>query len=70
MIDPTKGALAKPGIRTKSAMPTTDDDTLPPFALPGIGQNKVTAAFDGGLICSDGGVSWYRRASRSANCMA
>ncbi|HUB14787.1 MAG TPA: hypothetical protein VMB34_22760 [Acetobacteraceae bacterium] len=51
-------------------MPTTDDDTLPPFALPGIGQNKVTAAFDGGLICSDGGVSWYRRASRSANCMA
>ena len=34
-------------------MPATDDDTLLPFALPGICQKKVTAAFDGGLISSD-----------------
>jgi hypothetical protein len=37
-------------------MPATDDDTLLPFALPSICQKKVTAAFDGGLISSDGGV--------------
>ena len=37
-------------------MPATDDDTLLPFALPSIRQKKVTAAFDSGLISSDGGV--------------
>jgi hypothetical protein len=37
-------------------MPVSDDDTLLPFSLPGICQKKVTAAFDGGLIGSDGGV--------------
>jgi len=37
-------------------MPATDDDTLLPFALPSICEKKVTAAFDGGLISSDGGV--------------
>ena len=41
---------------TESAMPANDDDTLLPFSLPGICQKKVTAAFDGGLISSDGGV--------------
>jgi hypothetical protein len=37
-------------------MPATDDDTLLPFALPNVGKKKVTAAFDGGSISSDGGV--------------
>jgi hypothetical protein len=37
-------------------MPTNDDDTLLPFSLPNICQKKVTAAFDGGRISSDGGV--------------
>jgi hypothetical protein len=37
-------------------MPATDEDTLLPFSLPSICQKKVTAAFDGGLISSDGGV--------------
>src|SRR6202142_2198023 len=37
-------------------MPATDDDTLLPFSLPSICQKKVNAAFDGGLISSDGGV--------------
>jgi len=41
---------------TESAMPATDDDTLLPFSLPSICQKKVTAAFDGGRISSDGGV--------------
>jgi Transposase DDE domain group 1 len=37
-------------------MPTNDDDTLLPFSLPSICQRKVTGAFDGGRISSDGGV--------------
>jgi len=37
-------------------MPATDDDTLLPFSLPNVCRNKVTAAFDGGTISSDGGV--------------
>src|SRR6202162_6173468 len=37
-------------------MPADDNDTLLPFALPSIRQKKVTAAFDGGRISSDGGV--------------
>ena len=37
-------------------MPTAADNTLLPFSLPSICQKKVTAAFDGGRISSDGGV--------------
>ena len=37
-------------------MPATDDDTLLPFTLPSLCKKKVTAAFDGGTISSDGGV--------------
>jgi len=37
-------------------MPANDDDTLLPFSLPSICKKKVTAAFDGGRISSDGGV--------------
>lgn len=37
-------------------MPATEDDALLPFSLPSIHRKKVTAAFDGGLISSDGGV--------------
>lgn len=37
-------------------MPATDDDTLLPFSLPNVCRKKVTAAFDGGTISSDGGV--------------
>ena len=37
-------------------MPATDEDTLLPFSLPNVCRKKVTAAFDGGAISSDGGV--------------
>jgi hypothetical protein len=37
-------------------MPVADDDTLLPFTLPPICRKKVTAAFDGGTISSDGGI--------------
>jgi hypothetical protein len=37
-------------------MPANDDDKPVLFSLPSICQKKVTAAFDGGVISSDGGV--------------
>jgi len=32
------------------------DDTTVPFLFPAVGRKKVTAAFDGGRLTSDGGV--------------
>ena len=40
------------------------DDTLHPFDLPAVSRKKVTAAFDGGLISSDGGLMILREADR------
>lgn len=37
-------------------MPATDDAPPLPFSLPSISGKKITAAFDGGRISSDGGV--------------
>ena len=45
-------------------MPTAAEDTLLPFALPSIGHKKITAAFDGGRISSDGGVLLLAGADR------
>ena len=38
--------------------------TLLPFALPSVERKKVTAAFDGGKITSDGGVALLAQAER------
>jgi hypothetical protein len=32
------------------------DDTIPLFAFPAVQGKKITAAFDGGRMSSDGGV--------------
>ena len=40
------------------------DDSLLPFHLPAAQRKKVTAAFDGGLISSDGGLVLLREAER------
>jgi len=32
------------------------DDTVLPFSFPAIGRKKLTAAFDGRRLASDGGV--------------
>ena len=40
------------------------DDSLLPFDLPTVCRKKVTAAFDGGLISSDGGLVLLREAER------
>ena len=40
------------------------DDTLLPFALPSVQRKKLTAAFDGGRISSDGGLMLLGTAER------
>ena len=41
-----------------------DDDTTEPFGFPAIGRKKLTAAFDGGRLTSDGGVLLLAAAER------
>ena len=52
------------------------DDTVLPFDLPAVRRKKVTAAFDGGRLSSDGGVlllrgveRWLDIAGRLARCL-
>src|SRR5436309_11125628 len=40
------------------------EDTLLPFAFPPVQRKKVTAAFDGGRLTSDGGVMLLAAAER------
>lgn len=40
------------------------DDSLLPFDLPAVHRKKVTAAFDGGLVSSNGGLLLLREAER------
>jgi len=40
------------------------DDTIEPFAFPAVGRKKLTAAFDGGRLTSDGGVMLLGAAER------
>jgi hypothetical protein len=41
-----------------------DQDTDIPFDLPSVSRKKITAAFDGGRISSDGGVMLLSAAER------
>ena len=40
------------------------DDTILPFSFPAVHANKVTAAFDGGRLTSNGGVMLLAMAER------
>ncbi len=40
------------------------DDTIEPFGFPAVGRKKLTAAFDGGRLTSDGGVMLLAAAER------
>ncbi len=46
------------------------DDTSLPFAFPAVERKKVTAAFDGGRITSDGGVMLLAQAERRLSIAA
>ena len=42
------------------------DTTILPFSFPAVGRKKITAAFDGGRLTSDGGVMLLALADRRA----
>jgi hypothetical protein len=46
------------------ATPAMTDDSLLPFCFPAVQRKKVSAAFDGGRITSDGGVMLLAQAER------
>jgi hypothetical protein len=46
------------------ATPAMLDDSLLPFSFPAVWRKKITAAFDGGRITSDGGVMLLGQAER------
>lgn len=41
-----------------------EQDTLLPFAFPAVARKKVSAAFDGGMLSSDGGVLLLRNVEK------
>jgi len=41
-----------------------DDDSFLPFSLPAVCRKKVSIAFDGGRLSSDGGVLLLREVER------
>ena len=40
------------------------DNTIAPFSFPAVARKKITAAFDGGRLTSDGGVMLLGLADR------
>ena len=57
-------AEASPCGRSEPATPAITDDSLLPFSFPAVAGKKVTAAFDGGRLSSDGGVMLLAQAER------
>ncbi len=49
---------------SKQPEPSQSDDNLLPFSFPAVQRKKITAAFDGGRITSDGGVMLLAQAER------
>jgi hypothetical protein len=63
---------ANPSTRQKmpQATPATKDDSATPISFPAVGRKKVTAAFDGGRLTSDGGVLLLAQAERAMGICA
>ena len=58
MLKPT------PSPSTANATPAMTDDTILPFSFPAVHAKKITAAFDGGRLTSNGGVMLLAMAER------
>jgi hypothetical protein len=48
----------------RSATPVMSEDTLLPFDLPSVARKKLSVAFDGGMLSSNGGVLLLRGVER------
>src|ERR1035437_4435219 len=53
-----------PSPSTANATPAMPDDTILPFSFPAVHAKKITAAFDGGRLTSNGGVMLLAMAER------
>ena len=51
-------------VALRSATPVMIEDTLLPFDLPSVARKKVSVAFDGGMLSSNGGVLLLRGVER------
>lgn len=58
------GADAKTSDQIEPATPVMSDPTGLPFGFPSVRGKKLTAAFDGGRLTSDGGVLMLAQAAR------
>src|SRR5438874_5082784 len=56
--------LAEAPQRSRSGKTLMNEDIPLPFDLPAVARKKVSAAFDGGRITSDGGVMLLAQAER------
>ena len=52
------------------ATPAKIDDSATPISFPAVGRKKLTAAFDGGRLTSDGGVLLLAQAERAMGICA
>ena len=52
------------------ATPAKIDDSANPISFPAVGRKKLTAAFDGGRLTSDGGVLLLAQAERAMGICA
>src|SRR3984957_20050860 len=57
-------AKPTPSPSATNATPAMTDDTILPFSFPAVHAKKVTAAFDGGRLTSNGGVMLLAMAER------
>src|SRR6476660_6193416 len=57
-------AKPTPSPSTANVTPAMTDDTILPFSFPAVHAKKVTAAFDGGRLPSNGGVMLLAMAER------
>src|SRR3546814_4921484 len=53
------------GQKMPRATPAMNDDIASSFGFPAVGRKKITAAFDGGRLTSDGGVLLLAQAERA-----
>jgi hypothetical protein len=60
-------AYANPFRAFSPATAAMTDDPIPLFSFPAVEGKKVTAAFDGGRMSSDGGVMLLSLAERSSS---
>ncbi len=64
------GVITESHTRSRSATPAMNENILLPLELPAVARKKVTVAFDGGRLSSNGGVLLLREVERGLGIAA